>query len=312
MDCIQLRETHLDQACEIMRLNYEAERAKTKELPEIISTPDLGYFVKNAYALGMIEGDTLIGYLCAYPPIEDAFGTAGVKGTFIPVHAHGAIGNRRKKVYDLLYQGLAKRLVEDRVFSHAIALYAHDQDAIDCFFTNGFGMRCMDSIRAIDAERPIRPAKVEIAELDRNESASILPLRNGLIRHLSHSPTFLKYPMMSDQQLMHSIQRRDSRIFIARNESGIIAYIEVMADGENFITENEGMLNICGAYCLPEFRKSGIVDELLAFLEHTLHQEGIPLLGVDFESFNPTAREFWGKHFTPYTVSLVRRIDEKQ
>ena len=77
------------------------------------------------------------------------------------------------------------------------------------------------------------------------------------------------------------------------------------------VTDEKGMMNICGAYCLSEYRKSGIVDELLAFLENTLHQEGISLLGVDFESFNPTAREFWGKHFIPYTVSLVRRIDEK-
>ncbi len=312
MECIQLREIHLDQAYAIMRLSYEAERAKTKELPEINHTPDLGYFVKNAYAVGMVEGDTLIGYLCAYPPIEDAFGTTGVRGTFIPVHAHGVVGNRRKKVYDLLYQGLAKCLVEDGIFSHAIALYVHDHDAIDCFFTNGFGMRCMDSIRAIDADRPIHPTAVEVMELDRNESPSILALRNGLIRHLSLSPTFLKYPMMSDQQLIDSIQRRDSRIFIARHSSEIVAYVEVMADGENFITEEKGMMNICGAFCLPEYRKSGIVDELLAYLERTLHQEGFSLLGVDFESFNPTAREFWGKHFTPYTVSLVRRIDEKR
>lgn len=311
MDCIQLTETHLDQAYEILRLCYEAERMKTKELPEIIHAPDLEYFVKHAYAFGMVEDDNLIGYLCAYPPIEDAFGTTGVKGTFIPLHAHGVIGNHRKKVYDLLYQGLAKRLVEDKIFSHAIALYAHDQEAIESFFTNGFGMRCMDAIRAIDASRPIHPTSIEITEIDRNDSTSILALRNGLITHLSHSPTFLNYPLMTEQHLMESILRRNSRIFVARNQSGIIAYIEVMDDGENFITEEKGMLNICGAYCLPEYRKSGMMNELLHTLENKVSEEGISLLGVDYESFNPTAREFWGKYFTPYTVSLVRRIDEK-
>ncbi len=312
MEWIQLTETHLDQAYEILHLCYEAERMKTKELPEIIHTPDLGYFVKNAYAFGMIEGGKLIGYLCAYPLIEDAFGTTGVKGTFIPLHAHGVIGNHRKKVYDLLYQGLAKRLVDDKIFSHAIALYAHDQEAIESFFTNGFGMRCMDAIRVIDASRAILPTSIEITELDRNDSASILALRNGLIGHLAHSPTFLNYPLMTEQELMQSIERRDSRIFIARIENGIIAYIEVMEDGENFITEEKGMLNICGAYCLPEYRKSGMMRELLHVLENKVSQEGITSLGVDYESFNPNAREFWGKYFTPYTVSLVRRIDEKQ
>lgn len=38
--------------------------------------------------------------------------------------------------------------------------------------------------------------------------------------------------------------------------------------------------------------------------------EGYLLLGVDCESFNPTARGFWLKYFTPYTYGLVRRIDD--
>jgi hypothetical protein len=43
----------------------------------------------------------------------------------------------------------------------------------------------------------------------------------------------------------------------------------------------------------------------------TLSQEGYQLLGVDCESFNPTARGFWLKYFAEYTHSMVRRIDEK-
>lgn len=35
------------------------------------------------------------------------------------------------------------------------------------------------------------------------------------------------------------------------------------------------------------------------------------MLGLDFESINPTAYVFWTKYFTPYTHSVVRRIDEK-
>lgn len=31
---------------------------------------------------------------------------------------------------------------------------------------------------------------------------------------------------------------------------------------------------------------------------------------MDYETMNPTARGFWEKYFTPYTISLVRRIDK--
>lgn len=39
--------------------------------------------------------------------------------------------------------------------------------------------------------------------------------------------------------------------------------------------------------------------------------EDYTMLGVDFESFNPTARGFWLQYFAPYTHSVVRRIDER-
>jgi hypothetical protein len=40
-----------------------------------------------------------------------------------------------------------------------------------------------------------------------------------------------------------------------------------------------------------------------------LKAENYLRLGVDFESFNPTAWGFWLKHFQAYTYSDVRRID---
>ena len=85
--------------------------------------------------------------------------------------------------------------------------------------------------------------------------------------------------------------------------------MEVMDEGENFVTEISGMKNICGAFCLPEYRGKGISQSLLDFIISKLREEGYTRLGVDFESFNPTATGFWLKHFTAYTSSVVRRID---
>jgi len=48
------------------------------------------------------------------------------------------------------------------------------------------------------------------------------------------------------------------------------------------------------------FRKNNWISPFLAY----------NLLGVDFESFNPTASNFWLKYFTEYTHSVVRRIDD--
>ena len=71
------------------------------------------------------------------------------------------------------------------------------------------------------------------------------------------------------------------------------------------------MKNICGAYLRYEFRGTGIFTKLLGYTFDCLRESNIPLCGVDCESINPEAYGFWTKHFTPYTYSLVRRLDER-
>lgn len=100
-------------------------------------------------------------------------------------------------------------------------------------------------------------------------------------------------------------------MFAAFQGNETIAFIEVTDGGENFATEVSSMKNICGAYCMPEFRSKGIMQNLLNFTISTLKTEGYTRLGVDFESLNPTAYGFWLKYFTAYTHSVVRRIDEQ-
>ena len=113
------------------------------------------------------------------------------------------------------------------------------------------------------------------------------------------------------QQVKEENERRGSRFFAIKVNGETVAFIEIMASGENFACEDTGMMNICGAYMLPEYRFSGMFTKLLSFLMDTLGAEGYTRCGVDSESFNPTARGFWLKHFTPYTYTVVRRIDER-
>lgn len=105
------------------------------------------------------------------------------------------------------------------------------------------------------------------------------------------------------------VEKGDRRTFIAKNEGKVIAYLDVAEEGENFITCRDEMMNLQGAYCIPEYRGKGISQDLLNYVLSVLKKEGYTLLGVDHESYNPTANRFWSKYFTPYTNSLVRRIE---
>ena len=112
------------------------------------------------------------------------------------------------------------------------------------------------------------------------------------------------------QSWLEMAEKRESAIYTANINGALVAFIEVTTDGENFVTETENMKNICGTFCLTEYRGKGVFTGLLDYVLDSLRNEGVKLLGVDYESFNPTALCAWEKYFTPYTRSVVRRIDE--
>lgn len=108
---------------------------------------------------------------------------------------------------------------------------------------------------------------------------------------------------------IYRAEHRDTVLFTAFDGDTPVAFIEMGDEGENFTTVAPDIKNICGAYCLPEYRGHGIVQSLINYAV-TVLPSGIKRIGVDFESFNATANAFWLKHFDAYTHSVVRMIDE--
>ncbi|MDF2485346.1 MAG: putative glycosyl hydrolase [Herbinix sp.] len=320
MELINFDESHIPMALQLAKENYEMERKHVTMLPEIVTLPDMRYFIERGTGFAAVEGERLMGYLCAYPPRDDDFGTTNVRGTYVPVHAHGVSllcsGEERARIYSLLYQAAAEKWVEAGIRSHTIALYTHDQAGVKSFFYNGFGLRCLDLIRSLDeiptAIEVAHPdhSKLEYTELFRDEWIQLLDQHNALLKHLGSSPSFLYY-MPFDEAGLYNHAGEDVRYFAAKVSGRYVAYIKTSHCGENFATEVDVMLNICGAFCEPEYRGTGVYHNLLCHVMKVIKSEGYLLLGVDCESFNPTARGFWTKYFTVYTYSVVRRIDEK-
>lgn len=330
MRIIEFNHSHKGAALEIALAEYEEERKVVSVLPEVEKLPDLDHFADNRLGVAAFEGNLMLGFLCAYSPMEDSFATTSIRGTYSPIHAHGVITEQelrktgysgsynRDRIYSRMYQAAAEKWVKEGIRSHAIGLYAHDKAAETSFFYNGFGLRCIDAVRSledsiltVDTSKIIK-ADVEYSEVPREEYGLLLEEHNALVMHLGDSPCFMKYgvgPM--DEKELYRRASETVRYFAAKAGGRYIAYIKTDHEGENFATTVSGMKNICGAYCRPEFRGSGVYRNLLSFLIETLKGEGNHLLGVDCESFNPTARGFWLKYFTEYTHSVVRRIDEK-
>ncbi|MBD5529679.1 MAG: GNAT family N-acetyltransferase [Lachnospiraceae bacterium] len=291
--------------------NYREEREHVSCLPEVRELPGLQELAQNSLGVAAVEDDRLLGFWTYIGPWENEFGSTA-QGIFTPVHAHGAIKENREDIYCRMYQTLAEKLVQREIAYHTIALYAHDSAAVSGLFTYGFGMRCMDAVRALEEIHMPGRADETIAcrESGQTDFSEIRKLRACLGEHLGKSPCFIK---MSDEDIESWQRRKESgsvRVFTAWKGEELVAYLEITDDGENFATEDAEMQNICGAYCVPAYRGQGIMQHLLNHVIRTLRAEGYTKLGVDYESINPTARGFWTKYFEPYTYSLTRRIVE--
>ena len=309
MKLVDFNQSHVESARLIVMENYCEEQKAVPCLPEIDMVPELEYFAENGLGVAALEEDRLLGFLCWYKPWENAFDSTA-KGTFSPLHAHGTIKENRSMIYKRMYQYAAEKWVKQMVTYHGITLYAHDAEALDTFFTYGFGMRCMDAIRPMTVVDCKTCEGIRFGELAKDEVSQVRELRKQLSEHLGASPCFM---YATEEEFLSWLKRaegRDSRLFVAKDGEKTVAFIEVTSDGENFATGSETMRNICGAYCLPEYRGKDICQNLLNDVIRKLAAEGYTRLGVDFESFNPTAYGFWMKSFTAYTKSVVRRIDE--
>ncbi|MDX1359117.1 MAG: GNAT family N-acetyltransferase [Clostridia bacterium] len=308
LEIVQFKKKHAPRAKELAHESYIEECGYVPSLTKHAEVPDPARY-DNGLGVTAFHGGKMVGFLCCLTPFDNFFGTS--KGTYVPVNAHAAVKEDRKRIYSRLYEAAADVWVREGILSHAIGVYSHDISAIESLFENGFGMRTIDAIRTME-EVDIKPLKgIGYRELQKEEYKEINPMRNRLISHLNSSPMFMPHRQVNEENFLKEISNSPRRYFVADLNDGIIAYIKITEEGESFIGDQDCMANIQGAYMNEEYRGSGIYTNLLAYVIRQLRAEGYTHIGVDCESFNPTARGFWLKYFTPYIYGLTRRIDER-
>lgn len=207
-----------------------------------------------------------------------------------------------------MYQAAGAKWVQSGAVSHAICLYAHDEE-LQRLFHYGFGLRCLDAIRPMELIDCKPCADFCFAELPKTECHFVYPLHLALNRHYCISPFFMNRRPETQEEFVAASMQEEVRYFVAKQNGKICAFLRISASGEAFIATGNTYRHITGAYCLPEHRGKGVYQNLLNFTISTLKREGYTSLGVNFESFNPTGRGFWLKYFAAYTNSVVRRID---
>jgi GNAT superfamily N-acetyltransferase len=305
-------ERHAEEASALASRSYEGEcrhepALRDDDAPVALRRAIAG-LARTGRGVAAIDGGRLVGYLAFHGPYAGFWGNGN--GCFSPLHGLAVAGPDRARLTSLLFQHAAAPLVAEGADTFAITTWHHDAEVASGLALDGFGMRCTDAIRAIDPPLEIEPIPgVTCREVHWQDAGFLLPLLNGLVRHLRSSPAFVAASEFTPEQFADRRERRKTRFFVAEVAGEPVGYLEVTDDGENVLTTAPDMRNICGAYLAEGHRGQGIYDNLLAFTLDTLRAEGARRVGVDFETMNPTALGFWTKHFDRYTTSFARRID---
>lgn len=314
-------EKYIDEAVRLAKAEWEAECTHCPDLPRFEFEERLKQILwwlsnQNFGGKAALCDGKLVGYLLFAGPWEGMFGN--VKGVFSPLGGSAVSYEyeNRGKLASMLFAAVAQELVAEGIYSCALSRYAHDEEVAKSFVLNGFGIRCMDAVRSVEAleKQNIQNAfdGVQFEELSKEQFSEVEHLQHGLHRHLLSAPVFFPLPDCGfEAWFAEWIKRETMRIFAARAEGKVVGFISIDDEGENFITEYEGMKNICGAYFDEAYRGHGIAQCLIKFICDTLKAEGVTHVGVDCETMNPTALRFWEKFFIPYTYSFARRLDER-
>ena len=313
MEILSFEKRHVPAAVLLVHKAYQSEREKVPCLPLISSTDALSDLIAglagNGLGVAALDDGKLIGFLTGMA-VSEFFGLS--RGIYTPLYAHGATGLDRGQLYQRMYAAASDSWVKMGHLSHVITMHAHDSVAVDAWFWQDFGLRCVDSIRPLIDVLPQGAADYDIRCIMPGEAGTILELHQEHWRYYQNAPMFMHvHEDVSLNGIEDWLCEKDHYLWAAFEKETPVAYMQLRHGGETFVSDDEKSMNICGAYVKPGQRKSGYGTALLQTIVYWMRESGFERLGVDFESFNIDGSRFWRKHFTPFTYSLTRRIDER-
>ena len=285
---------------------YARERAANPVLTEAraedLSGP-LKWVLEQGLGWLALEDGTAVGFLAFCPPHDGMFGDC--RGVFSPVHASAFGGSDPERTLTALLGAATEELYAQGVTSVGISRYAHEEATLRGLCLSGYGIRCCDLMRRVETTEKA-PLPYEVRAMHAGEEEAVARLANALEEHMERTPVLLPQNRVTAQMVADW-----DAVYVACDGGGAFAFLIVEEGGETFVDDLPGTRHVGKAYCEPGHRGGGAMPALLAAAQRDLAAQGIARLGVDCETLNPPAYRFWRRHFSAFTYSAVRRLDER-
>lgn len=316
INIIKFDKNHLKYASELFIQRYKEQRCKMNILPQKYESPDtvlllLQEHFTNCIGVAAIENGKLVGYLIGLP-VPNFKGSQ--RGIYCPEWAHAAILENRSEVYKKMYESASDLWVKNQCFNHAISLMADDDELINTWFWNGFGLHVIDAVRSLDLLSGNVNQDIVVRKCSNDDIESILPLLVKLQKHMAGTPIFIP---KTDDKKAHDIQKwlenSDNHIWIGICKDEVISVMKVSEKISNDIEvlSDDYTVSIGETYTRNDYRGHGITKAMLQYVLTDSKLKGFKRCAVVFESQNISACTFWLKYFHPVCYSLVRKIDDR-
>lgn len=312
---------HVEDAARLFIAAYESQRADIGCLPpryaEIGTITRLLEGVLETHpGVVAISDSRLVGYLTGFAGIPDFKGVS--PGVYIPEWAHALEdGFGRGRVFQAMYDEMARRWVDQGYFTQAITFFASDTALRDLLYWSGFGLLVVDALRGLDQDDLDRGGGLEagIAVRRANESdvGELARLDNALVTYLSRSPTFLFAEGDEEPEMAESFLGEGVISVVAERDGRLLACMRGTSRKENAcrVVRDGSVMGIDFAYTDPSVRGVGIGARILGEILAWGRSRQKVGCAVDFESANVLGRRFWLEHFSPVCLSAIRYVDPR-
>ncbi len=311
------RPEHLVPAIQLFIANYEKERnkvpalASSAEIVERIQPRLAELTAKFPACVAIGNNNTVCGYMAGISGLKNFRGPHD--GVYILEWAHASGGTDRINVYALMYEYLAESWVTAGNHVQAISILAHDGELQDYWFRQGFGMEVIDAVLCSKPSRGPEIPGLEIIPAHRpKDVAAWIQMRHELQQSLSAAPVLLSILKAPDVESVMDDPRQQILMAYCHGYPAGYMMARMDADGVAAIIGGPTTFSINGVYLRPQFRNRGIAAALLRRIVEWGEQQGVPRIGVDFESANRPVCRFWQKHFSPVCHSCVRHVDARR
>jgi ribosomal protein S18 acetylase RimI-like enzyme len=292
--------------------HFQALLRSVPVLPDVFNQPQvveqkLSTLRSRFPTFAAVENGRLVGFLGGYI-LNDLRGM-GRKSVYCPEWGHAALPDRKNEIYRALYHAAAQEWTAQEVRTHALGILAHDTEARDVWFWNGFGLLVVDAVRSLAPLNAVPGADVTIRLAGLEDAQTAAQLEAEHWQHYTRPPVLMHANPPDDAAaLREMLNQPGNTLWLAewRGEPVGMLRLETHSHGAADIVQAEGVAAITGLYVRSQARGQGAAAAMLdAALAHYRALD-YKCCSVDFESFNPTAAAFWMKYFQPVCFSLMR------